>query len=116
MGIEINLKGLSVKGDSEILNNAKISSCSNDVHIDLEEIEIDGQAKLLNNLEITPILEQLRQQALNMDIDSKEYPAVQSILGVKGWEKEAFVKCIRKHVGDFSKGVLASIVANYITR
>ena len=73
MGIEINLKGLSVKGDSEILNNAKISSSSNDVHIDLEEIEIDGQAKLLNNLEITPILEQLRQQALNMDIDSKEY-------------------------------------------
>lgn len=114
MEIDINLNNLHVKGDAEIIEDAQISG--NNIHIDLEEIEIEGQAKILNNLDIIPILELLRQQAANMDEGSVEYSAVQSILKVKGWDKHSFAKCIRKHVSEFSKGVLASIVANYFTR
>lgn len=115
MGIEISLHDLKVSGSAEIMNGAKVRS-NNDVHISLEHAEIKEYAKVLNDLEIDSVLNELSQQARTMDKNSVEYQEIRKIIGVKQWNKNEFVKCITKHISEFSKGVLASIVANAISK
>lgn len=114
MGIEINLSNLNISGEAEILNNAKINN-SDDVHIELKSLDVSGRAKLLENIEINPLLEKLEQKAQFMDKNSEEYLEIEKILNRKRWDKDSFTGCLIKHIGEFSQGVLASIVANLIT-
>lgn len=51
-----------------------------------------------------------------MDKNVDEYSAVQEILEVKQWSKKDFAKRVTKHLGEFSQGVLASVIANIFTK
>ncbi len=112
MGPEINLNGSKIGGNARVLNNAAIKN--NDTHIELQNSEIYGKAIVLENLEIAPVLEGLKQKVKSMNQNSKEYSEIQNILGVQRWSKREFIKCITKHLGEFSQGVLASVVANLL--
>ena len=115
MGIEINLSDLNIGRNAEVMNGATVRN-SDDVQISLENIEIREYAKVLNHLEIDPVINELRQQAQSMDRNSDEYLEIKNIVSVKQWNKDNFIKCAIKHIGEFSQGVLASIIANYITK
>lgn len=115
MGIKINISNLKICDNAEVLNNAVISG-HDDVEIGLHDLEINGQVQLLENLEINSILNQLNEKVCVMDKNTDEYPRIKEILAVKQWDKKKFYKCIVTHLSDFSKGVLASIVANCITK
>lgn len=115
MGIEINLSNLNIGKNTEFMNNAKIKN-SNDVHINLEHMEIHDYVKVLNHLEIDPVLNELKYQSLSMDKNSAEYLKIKNIIGEKQWDKVDFIRCAIKHISEFSQGVLASIIANYITK
>lgn len=115
MGIEINLSDLNISGNAEVMDNIKIRNNS-DVHIDLKHLDISEDAKLLNNLEIDSILEELAQKVRFMDRNSDEYPQIKKILSIRQWNKDEFIKQTVRHITDFSQGVLASIVANFLTR
>ena len=115
MGIEIDLDDLNVSGNAEVMEHVKIRN-SNDVHVGLKHLNISENAKVLKNLEINPILNELMQQVQDMDGNSAEYPKIKKILDEKKWNKTEFVECVSKHISEFSQGVLASIVANFITK
>lgn len=115
MGIEINLSNLDISGNAEIMGNAKIRN-NDDVLISLNHAKIGENAKVLNDLEIDSVLNELKQQVQLMDRNSAEYLKIKKIVGVKQWNKEDFISCVLKHIGEFSQGVLASIVANFITK
>lgn len=115
MGIEINLSDLNISGNAEVMENVKIRNNS-DAHIGLKHIDISENAKLLNNLEIDSILKELAQQVQFMDKNSIEYSQIKKILSVKQWNKDEFIGRTIKHIAVFSQGVLASIVANFLTR
>lgn len=110
MGIEIDLRDLNISGNAEVIKNVKIKS-REDIRIGLHHADIRENAKVLNDLEIMPLLDELARQAKMMDKDSPEYPEIKKILGVKKWNKSDFIGCALKHIGEFSQGVLASIVA-----
>lgn len=115
MGIEINLNDLNISGSAEVMENVKIRN-SNDVHISLKHLDMIENAKVLNNLEIDSILKELIQQAQVMDKNSLEYSRIKKILGIKQWNKDNFIECVLKHISEFTQGVLASVVANIITK
>lgn len=113
MGIEIDLSDLNISGNAEVMNNIKIRN-NDDIHIGLQYTDIKENAKVLNNLEIDSLLDELMRQTQNMDKKSPEYPAIKKMLRVKKWNKDDFVGCVLKHIGEFSQGVLASIVAAHL--
>lgn len=110
MGIEINLNDLNISGNAGVMGNAKISN-SDDVHIGIQHTDIRENAKVLNDLEIDPLLDELKQQLQIMDKNSPEYQELKKILDVKKWNKADFLGSVLRHIGEFSQGVLASIVA-----
>lgn len=114
MAIEINLSGAKIYENASVLNGAVIHEDS-DVHIDLSSSEISGQSKVLDNLEINSLLNMLEDKSTFMDKSSNEYMEIQRILKVKNWDKKEFITCIKKHLAEFSQGVLASIIANLLT-
>lgn len=115
MGIEIDLNDLNISGNAEVMDNVKIRDNS-DVHIGLKHLDISEDAKLLNNLEIDSILKKLAQQEQFMDKDSDEYSQIKKILSKKQWNKDEFIERVIRHITDFSQGILASIIANFLTK
>lgn len=114
MGIEIDLSDLNISGNAEIMGNVKIRN-TNDLRIALKNSDIKENAKVLNDLEINSVLNELMQQERIMDKNSLEYPKIKEILGIKQWNKDDFIRCMLKHISEFSQGVLASIVAGFLT-
>jgi len=114
MAIEINLSGAKIYENVSVLNRAVIHEAS-DVHIDLSSSEISGQSKVLDNLEINSLLNMLEDKSTLMDKSSNEYMEIQRILKVGNGDKKEFITCIKKHLAEFSQGVLASIIANLLT-
>ena len=113
MGIEIDLSGAKISENARVLNYTKVKG-SNDVHIDLHSSEISGQTKVLEKLEISSVLNTLEDASATMDRNSSEYLEIQKLLKVRNWNKKDFIIRITKHLGEFSQGVLASIVANWL--
>ena len=114
MGIEIDLSGAEIGGNVDLLNHTTVKG-SNDVRIDLHSSKISGQANVLEKLEISSVLNTLEDRSAFMDRNSDEYMEIQKLLKVKNWNDHDLIKRITKHLGEFSQGVLASIVANLIT-
>lgn len=50
-----------------------------------------------------------------MDPNSLEYTRIRQLLLEDQSDRNVFLKHIVKHLGEFSQGVLASIVANHMT-
>lgn len=114
MGIEINLSNMRINGDAEILNRATISE-NKDIGIKLNNLEVNGKAVVFDDLKINSILDELNASLQRMDKNSDEYCKIQDMLQEKQWNEKKFVKCVKEHVSNFSQGVLASIVANFLT-
>lgn len=115
MGIEINLVDLNIGRGAEIMEGVRISN-TDDIHFNLERMDIHEYAKVLSHLEIDPLLNKLKQQAQTMDKNSAEYLEIRDIVSEKQWNKDQFVRCAIKHISEFSQGVFASIIANYISK
>lgn len=114
MRIEINLSDMRINGDAQILNRATIQG-SQDVGIKLNNLEVNGKAVVFDDLKINSILEELNASVQRMDKNSDEYYKIQDMLQEKQWNEKKFIKCVKEHVSNFSQGVLASIVANFLT-
>lgn len=113
MGIEINISGAVIKDEAKVLNRVTFRN-ADDIHIDLHNLEVSGKVSLLEDLEIDSVLNDLKNRAQNMDKRLPEYSKVQEILTVNNWDRNELLKRIARHLGEFSQGVLASIVANYL--
>ena len=113
MGVEININNTKINNKSAVLPNTTIRN--DDVKVNILDSEINGQAVVLDNLKIDSVLEELKQKVDQMDKDSKEYLEVQEILGTGQGNDKNMMKRIKKHLLEFSQGVLASIVANMFT-
>ncbi len=81
----------------------------------LNNLEVNGKAVVFDDLKINSILEELNASVQRMDKNSDEYYKIQDILQEKQWNEKKFIKCVKEHVSNFSQGVLASIVANFLT-
>lgn len=114
MGVEINLSGATISKNARVLNHAVIRN-GHDVRIGLQNAEITDDTVVLENLEIDSVLDELSQKSEIMDKSLPEYSAIQKILNMQHWNKKAFAKCIARHLGEFSQGVLASVVASFLT-
>lgn len=114
MGVEINISNTKINNKSAVLTNTTIRN-NDDVKVNILDSEINGQAVVLDNLKIDSVLEELKQKVDQMDKDSKEYLEVQEILGTGQGNDKNMIERIKKHLLEFSQGVLASIVANMLT-
>lgn len=113
MGINISISNTKINDKAKVMANSKFKS-NDDILIEMQELDISGQAKLLENLEMDSILNELDQRIQYMERDSYEYYKIQEILKDSQGDKNDFVNCIIKHLGEFSQGVLASVVANLL--
>lgn len=114
MGVEINIGNTKISDNARVLTETLIRNNS-DVKINVLDSEINGQAVVLENLKIDSVLEELKQKVEHMDRNSKEYLDVQEILNVEQGNDKKIIERIKRHLLEFSQGVLASIVANKLT-
>lgn len=116
MGININMAGIEIGGNAEVLNDLTIKS-STDTPIDivLENAKIFGHAVVLKNVRIDSVLNELSKEAQIMNTSSSEYLEIQKILRKQKWDLKEFTTCVKNHLISFSEGVLASILASYLT-
>lgn len=114
MGIEITISNTNISDNSSILKNTIIKN-NDDISVKLHNLDVNGQATILENLEINLVLEELDRKAQLMDKNTSEYSSIQEVLKEEQWNKKSFAKRILEHLGEFSQGVLASVIANFIT-
>ncbi len=114
MGIEININNTKINDKSVVLNKTSIRS-KDDVKINVLDSEINGQSVVLENLKIDSVLEELKQKTEHINKNSKEYSDIQEILNIEQGNDKKIIERIKKHLLEFSQGVLASIVANRFT-
>ena len=114
MGIENNIGNTKIGDNARVLPDTSIRNNA-DVKINVLDSEINGQAVVLENLKIDSVLEELKQKVGQMDKDSKEYLEIQAMLEAGQESDKNVIKRMKKHLLEFSQGVLASIVANKLT-
>lgn len=115
MECKIDISGLKIGGDTEMLNRVEIGE-TDDIDINVKNLNVEGKLSLLNDLQINAMIAELRKKSLSMDQNSKEYFGIQEILRKKKWKKADFIKQIGEHIASFSEGVLASIVAGFLIK
>lgn len=113
MSCKFEISGLKVDGDAEFLNGIKIGD-SSDVDFSIKDLDIKGKLCMLNDLQIGLLISEIQKKSSAMNQDSVEYKKIQKIVKMKKWDKESFIKCISKHLVDFSEGVLAGIVSGFL--
>lgn len=114
MAIRISISDSIITQEARVLNNIAIRD-NGDIDVSISDTKIDGRAVVWEKLSIEPVINDLSQKAKLMDRNSHEFGEVQKILQVKSWSRKEFIKCVAKHVTEFSQGVLASVIANYIS-
>lgn len=112
MGIKINISDSKISGN--VLNNTSLKG-NNDVNIELSKLDVDKEAALLNDLQIEAIIQELSKNTQIMDQKSEEYYEIEKLLENKNNDYNGLSKKIFRHIAQFSEGVLASIVANFLT-
>lgn len=112
MGIKINISDSKISGN--VLNNTSIKG-NDDVNIELSKLEVNKEAALLNDLQIEAIMQKLSKEAEVINQNSDEYYEIKKLLENKSNDYNSLSKKIFKHITEFSEGVLASIVANFLT-
>lgn len=115
MGVEINICNSNFDNGVEINQNIHTKGID-DVIINFNELEIKGKTKILQTLDIEKVLHELGKEMPLMNTDSQEYNEIQEILKVPNRDKGEIINRIIKHLGEFSQGVLASVVANLLMR
>ena len=117
MAIKISITNIKSAKDCSIMNGTKINGYSEeDVEIKFNGLKTLGGMHLLDNFEITNIKSTLSKTILTMDKKDPEYMAIQELLCNPVSSPDSFTKKILTHIGQFTEGVLANIVSNYITK
>lgn len=114
MSIKIELDNIKVSDNGRLLNNTSIRKVG-DFSLNVKNLDLNGQAIVFENLEIDSMLDELDEKVQKMDKNSDEYYKIEEILKVERSNKKKIYKCIVKHLSEFSQGVLASVVANFLT-
>lgn len=114
MGVNIVVDNIKVGGDLDILNDAKISSRT-DSNIELHNLLAKGNTAILNNLNLEELKEDLSEKLVVMNKNTCEYQQLKKLLNEYGKGKEKFGKKLLEHLQSFAEGVVASVVANYIS-
>lgn len=112
MSSEITISGLDIGEDARFLNDVTISD--DNIKVRVENINVKGKLELLNDVEIDSVVSALRDRVPNMDHDSEEYKEINEIIHTAGHDKKNRREKMLRHLGNFSQGVLASILANLI--
>lgn len=115
MGASINLSGLKIKGNAQMLNDVKIIGHEN-TKIKVENTEVEGDVKLLERLEIGPVIDELQKELRSMDPSSAEYCSLQKIVKMKDTTPQGIIAALKRHLGTFSQGVLSNVVATCISK
>lgn len=116
MGITISIVNTEIGDEANVFENVTIArDIDTPVDIVIEDTKIFGHAVVLKNLKIQAVLEELERKTQKMNDFSEEYYAVKEILKRDQWNTEDFIKCVKKHLASFSQGILASVLANYLT-
>lgn len=112
MGCRIEISNISVDGDANFMNNMSIDDDNTDIIV--KGVNVKGSLEMLNDLEIRLMMASLEDRVLSMEKNSEEYRYIKKILNEEQWNVGKFCKCIGKHLAQFSEGVLASVIANFL--
>lgn len=96
------------------MNDVKITGYE-DAKIRAENTEIDGNG-VFERLEIGPVLDEVQRQLRNLDPSSAEYRSLKQIVEMKNTAPQSIMNALKKHLADFSQGVLSNVVAAYISK
>ena len=114
MAIQIEISNSKISGNAKLLNNVNIKGTS-DAQIKVNELDMEGKASVLENIEISEVMKSLSNRIQEIDRNSIEYRELQKILNTDMARKDEIKKKMATHLVDFSKGILASIIANFIS-
>ena len=114
MAIQIEISNSKISGNAKLLNNVNIKGTS-DAQIKVTELDMDGNASVLEDIEVSKVIEKLSTRIQELDRNSIEYKELQKILNTDVSRKDEIKKKMVTHLVDFSKGILASIIANFMT-
>lgn len=114
MAIQIEICNSKISDKAKLLKNTNIKGES-DTQIKIDNLDMSGDASVLEGLEISEIINDLNNEIRNINSDDPEYKGLQNILCADTSKPEEIKRKIKAHIAEFSKGVLASIVANLIT-
>ena len=111
MAIDIQIKNLDIKGNTRLLNNATLQGPAS---INLDNIAISGDSVILDNLNITDFCNAIKGTYSQMS--ASEQASIEKVLAQKENTKSSFIKTLRQHLVNFSEGVAAGVVANWLPR
>lgn len=112
---EISVGNLSISGNAEVGNDIRIAA-NEDGKISIKDIIIKGDAKILNNLDVQVVKNDLVSILSDMDKESQEYINLKRIMDNGENDDKTFRKNLFDHLKNFTEGVAASVVANYIMK
>lgn len=115
MAINISIKNSNFRGNSRILNNATINS-ANSVDVQLDNVDTSDGTRILEGLNIVDVISELEKRKYSLDNNSEEYRDINRILLNKRLTRNDMLSLFAQHLGNFSQGILASIIANHITK
>lgn len=111
MAIDIQIKNLDVKGNTRLLNNAMLQGSTS---INLDNIAISGGSVILDNLNVTDFCNAI--QGTYSQMSASERASMEKVLAQKENKKSSFIRTLRQHLVNFSEGVAAGVVANWLPR
>ena len=85
------------------------------VSIDLSGLKVKGNARVMNDVKITGY-DEVQRQLRNLDPSSAEYRSLKQIVEMKNTAPQSIMNALKKHLADFSQGVLSNVVAAYISK
>ncbi len=116
MSIKIEIKNNVIKGNTKIGNNSKITEGFNsESTISINNSDIKGDISILENLEISTVFNQVKVCMRQMEKNSIEYQDLKLLLEEDKTNRVEILNHIKNHLANFAQGVLASVIANYIS-
>lgn len=114
MGVKITLDGIKAGGNTKVLRNAKIRST--DAELILRDLTVDGNAEILENLDIDDFCNEVMSDDVLFGMSPEEYISFQKVIKHKNRNRSTFLNSLFQHLLSFSEGVIASVVASFLTQ
>lgn len=111
MAVEIKVNNLHINGNCRILNKATLPD---NTSLRLERICISGDSVILDELNVAAFRDAIQATAYKMS--ASEYASIQKVLRKGKSGKDRFIKALRQHLINFSEGIAASVVANWLQK
>lgn len=114
MGLRITMNGVTVQGDSSLLNHSKIQA--SDAEITLSDVKITENSHVLENLDLEALCGELERASQELPFGTLERVSIRQLLRQGTGDKIAFAKLLFRHLVNFSEGVAASVVASLLCK